>query len=91
MCGPVRYRRHHAFDRDFHAFWGGAESAEPLRILAKGDSILAWHKWTGRNVSSEMGDVLGAQTDNATGSGARFSNRTEGGRIDVQAQYQIGA
>lgn len=62
----------------FIAFWGGAESAEPLRILAMGDSILAWHKWLDRNVSSEMGDVLGAQTDNATVSSAHFSNRTEG-------------
>ncbi|WP_229801221.1 SGNH/GDSL hydrolase family protein [Tateyamaria omphalii] len=77
-------------------FWmlAGAVSAEPLRVLAIGDSILAWHKWTGRDIPSVMGDRLNAQVQNSAVAGARFSNDSSFGRatgFDVRAQYRAGA
>ncbi|MFL4469257.1 SGNH/GDSL hydrolase family protein [Tateyamaria armeniaca] len=67
--------------------------AEPLRILAIGDSILAWHKWTGRDIPSEMGSILGAEVQNDAVAGARFSNASTLGRaagFDVRAQFRRG-
>ncbi|MEO9576498.1 MAG: SGNH/GDSL hydrolase family protein [Tateyamaria sp.] len=67
--------------------------AEPLRVLAIGDSILAWHKWTGRDIPSAMGAVLGAQVENDAVAGARFSNASGLGRaagFDVRAQFRPG-
>ncbi|WP_299728079.1 SGNH/GDSL hydrolase family protein [uncultured Tateyamaria sp.] len=67
--------------------------AEPLRVLAIGDSILAWHKWTGRDIPSVMGNVLGAEVENAAVAGARFSNASAFGRaagFDVRAQFRRG-
>ncbi len=69
-------------------------AAEPLRVLAIGDSIMAWHKWTGRDIPSVMGDVLGAEVTNAAVPGARFSNTSAVGRavgFDVRAQFRRGA
>lgn len=68
-------------------------AAEPLRVLAIGDSILAWHKWTGRDIPSEMGDLLGAEVENGAVAGARFSNDSALGRatgFDVRAQFRRG-
>lgn len=67
--------------------------AEPLRVLAIGDSILAWHKWTGRDIPSVMGTVLGADVENDAVAGARFSNTSGLGRatgFDVRAQFRRG-
>ena len=67
--------------------------AEPLRVLAIGDSILAWHKWTGRDIPSVMGSVLGARVENDAVAGARFSNSSGLGRaagFDVRAQFRQG-
>ncbi|MEP1354035.1 MAG: SGNH/GDSL hydrolase family protein [Tateyamaria sp.] len=67
--------------------------AEPLRVLAIGDSILAWHKWTGRDIPSVMGAVLGAQVENDAVAGALFSNTSGLGRavgFDVRAQFRPG-
>lgn len=67
--------------------------AEPLRVLAIGDSILAWHKWTGRDIPSVMGAALGAQVENDAVAGARFSNTSGLGRavgFDVRAQFRTG-
>ncbi|WP_299704825.1 SGNH/GDSL hydrolase family protein [uncultured Tateyamaria sp.] len=77
-------------------FWmlAGAASAEPLRVLAIGDSILAWHKWTGRDIPSVMGDLLDARVENDAVAGARFSNDSSLGRaagFDVRAQFRSGA
>lgn len=68
-------------------------SADPLRVLAIGDSVLAWHKWTGRDIPSVMGDVLGAQVENDAVAGSRFSNASPLGRaagFDVRAQFRAG-
>ncbi len=65
--------------------------AEPLKVLAVGDSVLAWHKWTGRDIPSVMGTVLGAQVENDAVAGARFSNNSDFGRavgFDVRAQFR---
>lgn len=73
--------------------WAGPLMAEPLRVLAVGDSILAWHKWTGRDIPSEMGTILGAEVENEAVAGARFSNSSGLGRaigFDVRAQYRAG-
>ena len=67
--------------------------AEPQRVLAIGDSILAWHKWTGRDIPSVMGDILGADVENNAVAGARFSNDSVLGRatgFDVRAQFRRG-
>lgn len=67
--------------------------ADPLRILAVGDSVLAWQKWTGRDIPSEMGAVLGAEVENDAVVGARFSNDSGLGRalgFDVRSQYRRG-
>ncbi|MEM6371378.1 MAG: SGNH/GDSL hydrolase family protein [Pseudomonadota bacterium] len=67
--------------------------AEPLRMLAIGDSILAWHKWTGRDIPSQMGLVLDLEVENDAVAGARFSNESAIGRavgFDVRAQYRRG-
>lgn len=67
--------------------------AEPQRVLAIGDSILAWHKWTGRDIPSAMGDILGADVENNAVAGARFSNDSALGRatgFDVRAQFRRG-
>lgn len=69
-------------------------AAEPLRVLAIGDSVLAWHKWTGRDIPSVMGDRLGARVENDAVAGARFSNSSALGRaagFDVRAQFRVGA
>ncbi|WP_299592223.1 SGNH/GDSL hydrolase family protein [uncultured Tateyamaria sp.] len=71
----------------------GAASAEQIRVLAIGDSIMAWHKWTGRDIPSVMGDVLGARVDNQAVAASRFSNASALGRatgFDVRAQYRDG-
>lgn len=72
---------------------GHVAAAEPLRVLAIGDSVLAWHKWTGRDIPSVMGATLGAKVDNAARPGARFSNVSALGRatgFDVRAQFRRG-
>ncbi|WP_299684333.1 SGNH/GDSL hydrolase family protein [uncultured Tateyamaria sp.] len=71
----------------------GAAQAEPQRILAVGDSLLAWQKWTGRDIPSVMGQVLGAEVENDAVAGARFSNASGLGRalgFDVRSQYRRG-
>lgn len=71
----------------------GAVRAEPMHILAVGDSLLAWQKWTGRDIPSVMGRVLGAQVENDAVAGARFSNASGLGRalgFDVRSQYRRG-
>lgn len=71
-----------------------AVQAEPLRILAVGDSLLAWQKWTGRDIPSVMGDVLGARVENDAVAGARFSNASGLGRalgFDVRSQFRQGS
>lgn len=73
---------------------GAPLAADPLRVLAIGDSILAWHKWTGRDIPSVMGNALAAQVRNAAVPGARLSNESSLGRavgFDVRAQYRRGA
>ncbi|WP_415401120.1 SGNH/GDSL hydrolase family protein [Tateyamaria sp. SN3-11] len=68
--------------------------AEPLRVLAIGDSIMAWHKWTGRDIPSVMGAVLRADVENDAVAGSRFSNTSRLGRaagFDVRAQFRRGA
>ena len=67
--------------------------ADTLRVLAVGDSLLAWQKWTGRDIPSVMGQVLGAQVENDAVAGARFSNASGLGRalgFDVRSQYRRG-
>lgn len=67
--------------------------AEPLRVLAIGDSVMAWHKWTGRDIPSVMGDLLEAQVENDAVAAARFSNASALGRatgFDVRAQFHAG-
>lgn len=76
-------------------FWmlSGAASADPLRVLALGDSIMAWHKWTGRDIPSVVGDLVDARVQNNAVAGARFSNDSPVGRaagFDVRAQYRAG-
>ena len=71
-----------------------AASADPVRILAIGDSILAWHKWTGRDIPSVMGRALDGEVVNDAVAGARFSNRSGVGRavgFDIRAQYTSGS
>ena len=75
------------------AIWGGAAMAEPQRILAIGDSVMAWQKWTGRDIPSVMGRLLDAQVENEAVPGARFSNGSAVGRavgFDVRAQFRAG-
>ena len=67
--------------------------AEPLRVLAVGDSLLAWQKWTGRDIPSVMGQVLGATVENDAVAASRFSNTSGLGRalgFDVRSQYRRG-
>lgn len=73
----------------FIVFWAGAAPASPLRILAVGDSVLAWHAWTGRDIPSQMGEALGAAVENRAVSGARFVNAPD--RRSVMAQYAPGS
>lgn len=66
-------------------------AADPLRVLAVGDSVLAWHKWTGRDIPAVMGAALGAEVENDAVAGARFSNMSGLGRavgFDVRAQFR---
>ena len=65
-------------------------NAEPSGILAVGDSVLAWHKWTGRDIPSEMGRALGTKVKNAAVPRARFLDFSQSGRRTVQTQYQSG-
>jgi lysophospholipase L1-like esterase len=68
-------------------------ASEPARILAIGDSVLAWHKWTGRDIPSVMGRALGAVVENGAVAGAQFSNPSARGRAvgrDVRAQFRAG-
>ncbi|WP_147112032.1 SGNH/GDSL hydrolase family protein [Tateyamaria sp. syn59] len=72
---------------------GSAVSAEPLRVLAIGDSLMAWHKWTGRDIPSVVGDLLDAQVENEAVAASRFSNASALGRavgFDVRAQFRQG-
>lgn len=69
-------------------FWAGAAAAAPLRILAVGDSLLAFHSLTGRDVPSRMGAALGAEVENAAVVGARFIQGS--GRRSVPGQYRAG-
>lgn len=72
---------------------GAPATAEPFRVLAIGDSLLAWHKWSGRDIPSVMADVLGAEVENDAVAGARFSNASGLGRaigFDVRAQFRRG-
>ena len=74
--------------------WTGVALCEPMRILAIGDSVLAWQKWTGRDIPSVMGRLLAARVENDAQAGARFSNETVFGRavgFDVRAQFRNGA
>lgn len=67
--------------------------AEPLQVLAIGDSILSWHKWTGRDIPTVMGDMIDAEVENDAVAGARFSNISGLGRaigFDVRAQFRSG-
>lgn len=73
----------------FIVFWAGAAAAAPLRVLAVGDSLLAWHAWTGRDIPSQMGEALGAVVENRAVSGARFVNAAD--RRSVVAQYAGGS
>lgn len=73
--------------------WASAATAEPLRILAVGDSLMAWHKWTGRDIPNVMATRLGADVENDAVAGARFSNSSRFGRaagFDVRSQYRVG-
>ena len=76
------------------AFVGaGVQAAEPVRVLAMGDSILAWQKWTGRDIPSVYGLLTGAIVENEAQPGARFTNGSGVGRalgFDVRAQYRDG-
>ncbi|KIC49686.1 SGNH/GDSL hydrolase family protein [Tateyamaria sp. ANG-S1] len=72
---------------------GSAVSAEPLRVLTIGDSLMAWHKWTGRDIPAVVGDLLDAQVENKAVAGSRFSNASALGRavgFDVRAQFRQG-
>lgn len=72
---------------------GTSLAAQPLRVLAIGDSVMAWHKWTGRDIPSVMGDLVDAQVENDAVAGSRFSNASAFGRavgFDVRAQYRAG-
>ncbi|MEX0369954.1 MAG: SGNH/GDSL hydrolase family protein [Tateyamaria sp.] len=74
--------------------FGTSLTAQPLRVLAIGDSVMAWHKWTGRDIPSVMGDLLGATVENDAVAGSRFSNASALGRaigFDVRAQFRPGA
>ncbi|MEO0745230.1 MAG: SGNH/GDSL hydrolase family protein [Pseudomonadota bacterium] len=67
--------------------------ADTPRVLAVGDSLLAWHKWTDQDIPSVMGQVLGARVENDAVAGARFSNASGLGRMlgfDVRSQYRRG-
>lgn len=69
----------------------GSAVADPMRILAIGDSVLAWQKWTGRDIPSVMGRALDAEVENDAQAGSRFSNDTALGRatgFDVRAQFR---
>ncbi|MEL6464933.1 MAG: SGNH/GDSL hydrolase family protein [Pseudomonadota bacterium] len=77
-------------------FWclGSAVCAERMQMLAIGDSVMAWHKWTGRDIPSVMGDLLDAQVQNDAVAASRFSNASALGRaagFDVRAQFRTGA
>ncbi|WP_299651130.1 SGNH/GDSL hydrolase family protein [uncultured Tateyamaria sp.] len=68
-------------------------SADPLRVLAIGDSVMAWHKWTGRDIPSVMGELLNARVENDAVAASRFSNASTLGRaagFDVRAQFRTG-
>ena len=70
-----------------------AVQAEPMRLLAVGDSLLAWQMWTGRDIPSVMGQVLGAEVENDAVAASRFSNASGIGRalgFDVRSQYRPG-
>ena len=72
---------------------GTALPAQPVRVLAIGDSVMAWHKWTGRDIPSVVGDLIGAQVENDAVAGSRFSNASALGRavgFDVRAQFRPG-
>ena len=73
--------------------WPTIALADPPRVLAIGDSILAWHKWTGRDIPSVFGTALGGEVENDAVAGARFSNTSTLGRavgFDVRAQFRDG-
>ncbi|WP_299152873.1 SGNH/GDSL hydrolase family protein [uncultured Tateyamaria sp.] len=73
--------------------WPTMTLADPPRVLAIGDSILAWHKWTGRDIPSVFGAALGAEVENDAVVGARFSNTSTLGRaagFDVRTRLRNG-
>lgn len=98
LIDPVRTRQSGYFSGMRWIFFlmvllAGPLQAEPVRILAVGDSIMAWHKWTGRDIPARVGALLGARVENAAVPGARFSNASGFGRavgFDVRAQYRSG-
>lgn len=63
------------------------------RILAIGDSVLAWHSWTGGSIPDVIAAELGELVVNAAVSGARLS-RANGGfgllGADIGRQYRPG-
>ncbi len=73
-------------------FWPMAAFAE-MRVLAIGDSVMAFQHWTGRDIPSVVEDTLGVDVDSEARSASRFSNATGIGRalgFDVRAQYKAG-
>lgn len=54
------------------------------QIIAVGDSILAWHRGTGRSIPDVVADASGLSVSNVSVAGARFSD-TPG----IVAQYQV--
>lgn len=62
--------------------------AEPLRILAMGDSVMAWNAWSGKDIPSVMGAALGAEITSVAVSGANFATRS--GKGDIRSQYVAG-
>jgi len=61
----------------FLAFWVGmtsgiAAAQEPARILAVGDSLMAWHLMTGKSIADVVGDELNEPTASRAVSAARM-------------------
>lgn len=70
-----------------------APAQEGPRVLAMGDSIIAWNSFSGRSVGHYLARALDADLTRAARPGARFSNDSALGRatgFDVRAQYPGG-
>ncbi|MAY85648.1 MAG: GDSL family lipase [Pseudooceanicola sp.] len=70
----------------------GAPGTEP-RILAIGDSVLAFHKPLGGSVPDVVASRLGQQVENRAVSGARISNSLSpdpARQYDIRQQYRPG-